>query len=309
MVNKRILIVEDSELTRGIVKETLTSAGYDVIEASDGMEGLKLAFEETPDIIILDVMMPKIDGYKTCRMLAAGTATREIPVIMLTSKSSSADVKEGLEAGAVDYIRKPFDHIELLARVESALKIKTFRDQISELKAKLREMTTTDELTKLKNANYFWDYLNLEINKFNRLLNPLSIILLDIDDFKTINEKHGPIEGNMVIKEMAEFLKANVRRYDLIARYGGTQFVIVLVNTDEKESLVIAQKLINKTKERTFNIKDDTVNISITCGVATLTEKMSEEMFNSISLFERVDKALSHAKQAGKGVALSMNTQ
>lgn len=302
---KRVLIIEDSELTRTMVKETLTSEGYEVMEASNGLGGLKLAFEEKPQLVILDIIMPQMDGIKTCRMLTAGSETKDIPVIMLTSKTSSSDVKEGLEAGAVDYIKKPFDKVELLARVESAIRIKEFKDQIASLRMKLKELVVTDDLTGLKNASFFWDYINREVNKVSRIDNPLSLVILDIDDFKWVNDTFGHMTGDMVIKEVAHILQSNLRRYDLLARYGGEEFVIVLVNTEEDKALTVAENLRKKVQEREFNDDGKKFRLSISCGVASITKNMPKNMIKAISLFERADRALYEAKEKGKGMTVA----
>lgn len=302
---KKVLIIEDSELTRTMVRETLTAEGYMILEASNGLGGLKLAFEEKPQLIILDIIMPQMDGIKTCRMLAAGSETRDIPVIMLTSKTSSSDVKEGLEVGAVDYIKKPFDKVELLARIESAIRIKEFKDQIASLRTKLKELITTDDLTGLKNASFFWDYINREVNKLLRIDNPLSLVIMDIDDFKWVNDTFGHLTGDMVIKEVAQILQSNIRRYDLLARYGGEEFVVVLIDTEEDEAISVAENLRRKVQERKFNEGGKKFQLSVSCGVASLTKHMPKEMFKAISLFERADKALYEAKEKGKGMSIA----
>ncbi len=276
-----------------------------VLEASNGLGGLKLAFEEKPQLIILDIIMPQMDGIKTCRMLTAGSETKDMPVIMLTSKTSSSDVKEGLEAGAVDYIKKPFDKVELLARVESAIRIKEFKDQISSLRTKLKELVTTDDLTGLKNASFFWDYINREVNKLLRIDNPLSLVILDIDDFKWVNDTFGHMTGDMVIKEVAQILQSNIRRYDLLARYGGEEFVAVLIDTEEDEAMSVAENLRRKVQEREFNEGGNKFHLSISCGVASITKNMPKYMIKAISLFERADKALYEAKEKGKGMTVA----
>ena len=304
---KKILLIDDLELSRGMIGNLLSQRGYEVIEAADGLEGLRKAKEEKPDLIILDVVMPRIDGIETCRMLTSGADTHEIPVIMLTSRTSSSDVKEGMEAGAVDYIKKPFDEVELLARVGSAIKIKDFKDQISILKSRVSEITTTDDLTGLKNSGFFWEYFNREVNKFNRIKKPLSLIILDVDDFKNINDTFGHLAGDRVLYTVGDVLRRNVRQYDLVARYGGEEFVIVLVDTNEKEAFEIAENVRHAVETHVFKEEKKLFHLSVSAGVATLGENTPEKMHRAIAMFEWADHALYRAKEAGKGRTVAAN--
>lgn len=303
---KKVLIVEDTALTREMVKDTLSTENFTVVEAKDGLEGIRIAYEENPNLIILDVVMPRMDGFALCKILSQGSETRDIPIIMLTSKTSPTDVKKGLEAGAVDYIKKPFDKVELLARVESALRVKSYKTQINYLKTKLKELSSTDELTNLKNAGYFWDYLNREVNKIPRLKKPLSLIIIDIDNFKKINDNLGHLAGDRVLKEIATTLTVNLRRYDLLARYGGEEFVVVLIDTDEDEALKVAEDLRKRVGETAFKENGKSFNVSASFGIASLIPEMPKNSMNTISLFERADKALNEAKEKGKGKCVVM---
>jgi two-component system cell cycle response regulator len=300
------MIVEDSELTREMVKDTLSTKGYEVVEAHDGLEGIRLAYERNPDLIILDVVMPRMDGISLCNILSQGSETRDIPIIMLTSRTSSMDVKKGLDAGAVDYIKKPFDEIELLARAKSALRVKSYKTQIDFLKSKLNELSTTDELTNLKNAGYFWDYLNREINKIPRLQKPLSLIIIDIDNFKQVNDSFGHLAGDRVLKEIATILTVNLRKYDLLARYGGEEFVVVLIDTDEDGAFKVAEDLRKKIGENTFKEDGKDFHLSASAGVASVVPDMPKNSISTISLFERADKALNEAKKNGMGMSVVM---
>jgi len=303
---KKVLIVEDTELTREMIKDTLSTKDYEVVEAKDGLEGIRLAYEVNPDLIVLDVVMPRMDGISLCEILSQGSETRDIPIIMLTSKTSSMDVKKGLDAGAVDYIKKPFDEIELLARVKSALRVKSYKTQIDFLKTKLNELSTTDELTDLKNAGYFWDYLNREINKIPRLQRPLSLIIIDIDNFKRVNDNFGHLVGDRVLKEIATILTVNLRKYDLLARYGGEEFVVVLIDTDEEGAFKVAEDLRRKIGENVFQENGRSFQLSASAGVASVVPDMPKNSINTISLFERADKALNEAKEKGMGMSVVM---
>ena len=303
---KKVLIVEDSKLTRDMVKDTLIDKDFAVVEATDGLEGIRIAYEEIPDLIILDVIMPRMDGISLCKILTQGSETRDIPIIMLTSRTSPTDVKDGLEAGAVDYIKKPFDSIELIARVQSALRFKSYKTKIDSLKAKLSELSTTDDLTNLKNAGFFWDYLNREVNKISRLAKPLSLIIMDINNFKEVNDNFGHLVGDRVIKKIATILTVNLRKYDLLARYGGEEFVVVLIDTDENDAFKVAEDLRKRVSENVFEEEGKKFHLTASFGIASLVPEMPKDLLNTISLFERADKALGEAKSKGSGMSVIM---
>ena len=298
---KKILVVEDTKLTREMVKDALTLRGYTIFEAKDGVEGLKLANEKRPDLIILDIVMPRMDGIEACRLIKSEVQTKGIPVIMLTSRTDSSDVKNALEAGAIDYLKKPLDEVELISRVESAFKVKAFTDHIAFFKSKLKDVITTDDLTGLRNASYFWEYLNSELKNFERLQNPLSIMVIDIDDFKRVNDMFGHIQGDSVLKEVADILLSRLKRSDLLCRYGGEEFVVTMVDTGENEAYTIAEDMRKSICDNVFKGKDFTFNLTISLGVATLTADASEESKNAIAIFEKADRALYEAKARGKG--------
>lgn len=301
---KTILIIDDSRLIREMLKDTLETAGYRLIEAENGREGIAQACRHRPDLIIIDVVMPQMDGIDTSRILTRTPETAGIPIIILTVRASTADIKAGLEAGAVDYITKPFNDMELLARVNSAVRIKEFTDQIKSLKLRFKEITSTDDLTGLKNAVYFWDYLDRMVKKSIKKGGPLSLVIVDLDNFKTVNDSFGHMFGDEVLKEAAQILKNTLGKRGLIARYGGEEFVVVLPNTDEDRAFVVAERMRRALGEREFSRDDKTFFISTSCGVATMILSPHDERNEPISLFERADRALYEAKARGRGMSM-----
>ncbi len=301
---KTILIIDDSRVIREMVKDVLQPAGYHPIEAQGAKEGIAVARRTRPDLIIIDIVMPGMDGIDACRILNKTSETTGIPVIILTVRASTADIKAGLEAGAVDYITKPFNADELLARVNSAVKIKEFKDQIRSLKLRFKEITSTDDLTGLKNAAYFWDYLSREVRKAGKKNAPLSLVIVDLDNFKTINDSFGHIFGDEVLKEAAHVLKGALGRKGLIARYGGEEFVAVLPGTDEDRAFAVAERMRRALGEREFSREDNTFFISTSCGVATTAHDQQGQTSEPVSLFERADRALYEAKTRGKGMTV-----
>jgi diguanylate cyclase (GGDEF)-like protein len=305
---KTILIIDDSRLIREMLRDILQPAGYRIIDAESGKEGIAIARRSRPDLVIIDIVMPGMDGIDACRILNKGSDTSGIPVIILTVRASTADIKAGLEAGAVDYITKPFNADELLARVNSAFKIKEFKDQITSLKLRFKEITSTDDLTGLRNAAYFWDYLGRKVKKAAKKEAPLSVVIVDLDNFKTINDSFGHIFGDEVLKEAAQILKTALGKKGLIARYGGEEFVAVLPNIGGDRAFAVAEKMRQSLAEREFSREGKTFSISTSCGVATMVHDPRGQTNEPISLFERADRALYEAKTAGKAMTMVART-
>jgi diguanylate cyclase (GGDEF)-like protein len=301
---KTILIIDDSRLIREMVKDTLEPAGYHVIEGGNGKEAIDRACRNHPDLIIIDIVMPQMDGIDATRILSRTPETAGIPIIILTARSSTTDIKAGLEAGAVDYITKPFDGMELLARVDSAVRIKEFADQIKSLKLRFKEIMSTDDLTGLRNAAYFWDYLARAIKTSGKKGRRLSLIIIDLDDFKTVNDSFGHLYGDEVLRESARILQGALGKKGLIARYGGEEFVVVLPNTNSDRALAVAERMRRALGGHEFSRDGKTFCISASCGVAWAAVGPDHGDNESISLFEEADRALYRAKTRGKSMTM-----
>ena len=306
--NSRILIVDDDPNSCFLVERMLHSEGYEnTLVANSGAEALEIANREHLDLILLDIMMPQMDGYEVCRRLKQNEHLWDIPVIVVTARRSSQALKQSFDVGAIDYIAKPVESIELIARTESALRTKKSYDELlsqnqnlERLNRDLERVNTTDELTGLKNVRYFWGYIETEVKKFRRFKYPLSLIMGDIDDFKQINDTYGHLVGDAVLKQSGEIFLKNLRDYDLVARYGGEEFAFVLVNTDINEGAVVAEKIREAIGRQEIRIGDVVIQYTISLGVATLEPKAPEEHLSSYLLVDRADKALYAAKRGGK---------
>jgi diguanylate cyclase (GGDEF)-like protein len=291
-----ILVVDDNETNIDILLELLGEK-YDIIVAIDGFGALEIAQEEKIDLILLDIMMPEIDGYEVCKRLKADPKTEDTPVIFLTAKSDEDSIERAYDVGGIDYITKPFRPKELLARVNRELKIQTL---IRELKAsyeKLQELAQTDPLTKLYNRRYFQDISKNILNLSKREQEPLSIVMVDIDKFKRINDTYGHQIGDEVIVSLANILQNSKRESDIVCRYGGEEFVILLPNTAVDGALDFAEKLREKVESNRLILKDLEVNFTVSLGVSAVRLDRESNIERALN---RADEALYESKNSGR---------
>lgn len=310
MINKnpeqsKVLVVDDIPLNRKLQKTYLESVGYQVIMAHDGVEALQRIGEDSPDLILLDIMMPKMNGFQVCRRLKNNDSTRFIPIILVTALNELEDKVKGIEAGADDFISKPFHKLELLARVKSLLRIKHLHDElelkIKELEvaqSKLLQLAITDGLTELYNYRYFKEQLSQEIIRAERHKTNLSIAMIDIDYFKHYNDTHGHPAGDLVLKKIATLLRSNIRKIDVAARYGGEEFALILAETDKQAAGFVANKIKNLIEQHQFQYEETQPNgkLTISMGVAVYPQDaMTQE-----ELIKIADQRLYRAKKAGR---------
>ena len=273
MAKAKILFVEDSKTQAEAIKDFLERNGYEVVLAENGKTAIDVAKSTPVDIILLDLVLPDINGNEVCRWLKLNQDTKEIPIIMLTIKGSVPDKVTGLEAGADDYIPKPFDEIELNARIYACLRTKALQDelkrknrQLMELLEKVEILASTDPLTELFNRRRFEIVLEQEFKRATRYNSPLACLMIDIDYFKKINDGHGHHTGDKVLQEIAEIIKTTVRETDVTARWGGEEFVVLLPQTEKDAALHSAsrvRKAISAHKFKSLTDKEITVSIGI----------------------------------------------
>ncbi|VXC57138.1 Diguanylate cyclase (GGDEF) domain-containing protein [Pseudomonas sp. 8Z] len=232
----KLLLVDDQSLNIRLLHE-LFRAECDVYMATSGEQALKMSRDLFPDLILLDVMMPDMDGHEVCRRLKAATETSHIPVIFVTGKGHEDDEVVGFELGAVDYIRKPFHSVVVRARVLNHLKLKLQSDV-------LREMAMLDGLTGIPNRRSFDQRFEIAHAHARREQNPLSLLMIDVDHFKKYNDFYGNLRGDQCLRDIAQALNASVRRpHDQASRFGGEEFAVLLPDTDEAGALNVAQQL------------------------------------------------------------------
>jgi len=303
----KILIIDDSIENRQLLLRTLGKAGYEVVEAGDGKEGLTRAGELFPDLILLDIVMPELDGYQVCEAMKQDQRTADIPVIFLSANTGTKDKIKGLELGGVDYIIKPFDRGEVLARVQTQLKIRKLTKELmqanlelhknnielEEANAAITRLMRTDPLTGLANRRYFLEVLENIMSLARRHRTPLSLIMADLDYFKTVNDTYGHVGGDQVLKDFGGLLKKHCRREDLAVRFGGEEFIVALPLTDLPGAMICAEKIRLGLEEMKWKQIKSTVTGSF--GVSQFHPEDTPESF-----IERADKALYQAKAAGR---------
>lgn len=325
-----ILIIDDSEEIGTLIRLFLKSAGYeDVVYAnSAGSAKTILGLEaendrdsdlEIPkiDLILLDIIMPDMNGIDLCRLIKSSDAHKDIPVVMTTAVDKTSLLEEAFEAGAIDYLNKPLNKIELAARARSLLKLKAETDKRKErelellelnkilqsVNEQLKRLSSLDGLTGISNRRSFDERLNEEWNRERRNVAPLSLILIDIDFFKLYNDNYGHLAGDECLARVANCLKETVHRPgDFVARYGGEEFVVILPETDEKGAMVIAENLRLAVEKMNLEHKMSKVSnhVTISLGVATI---LPSKLITQETLIDSADKALYTSKEKGRNRA------
>jgi diguanylate cyclase (GGDEF)-like protein len=258
------LVVDDVPVNVQLLTTYLTSVGYEVFTARDGEEALEKVAATQPDLILLDVMMPKLNGFEVCERIKSDPMTRIIPVIMVTALNEIEDKIKATESGADDFVSKPFNKLELLTRVKSLLRIKHLHDELrakvkelEQARERLRQLAITDGLTGLYNHRYLKEHLEQELLRAHRHQLRASVVMLDIDHFKKFNDTYGHPAGDAILRALARLLKDNMRKIDLAARYGGEEFCLVLVETNKTAAAIAAEKVRRLVEAFSFDISND----------------------------------------------------
>ncbi|MCG8608096.1 diguanylate cyclase [bacterium] len=306
-----VLVVDDVPVNIQLLSTYLSSEGYFVISAKNGLEALDQIKKNRPDLVLLDVMMPKMNGFEVCEIIKSDKETKFIPVIMVTALNELQDKIRGMNAGADDFICKPFNKLELLVRVRSLLRIKSLNDALSEkvielqrAKEELRQLAITDGLTSLYNYRYFQEQLLQELNRARRHNLQVSLVMIDIDHFKHYNDTHGHPAGDLILKQIASLLKSNIRNIDLASRYGGEEFALVLIETNKSSAGIVAEKIRKLVEDQSFEQEESQPNgtLTISTGVATFPEDGDD--FDQ--LVSNADQRLYRAKQAGRNLIFAV---
>ncbi len=311
-----ILVVDDTALNIILLDRLLTNQGYQVVRAEDGISALD-AIQRTPiDMVLLDINMPHMDGYEVCRRLKADENLKSIPVLFISALSDTMDKVKALSVGGVDYITKPFQADEVLARIETHMKIRNLQLALEEKNAVLeaeiakrqeaeQELTilaATDPLTKVFNRRHFFEFSTRELARSQRNNDSFSILMMDIDHFKNINDSYGHLIGDQVLIRFTQICQKNLRHYDVLARYGGEEFVALLPETDPAAALEIAERLRKAIEETEMLFDGQTVTLTISIGAASLD---SQPGLSLEIILDRADQALYRAKENGRNQVMA----
>ena len=301
---KNIFIVDDIEENLQVIGTILKENNLNISFARNGTQAIAGIEKKLPDLILLDITMPDIDGFEVCGKLKANPATEDIPIIFLTARTQTEEIVRGFRTGAVDYVTKPFNKEELLARVSTHLQLKEARDIISrqneELKIKNEELyrtSITDKLTQVYNRLYIMEALSKEFSRCKRHKEQLSCILFDIDHFKNCNDTYGHQTGDAVLIGTAQAARSQIRKEDHFGRYGGEEFLLVLPNTTAGEALEVAEKIRKKIEGHVVEYGNNKLNITISLGIADNSDPQTKD---EEELLHKADIALYHAKDSGR---------
>lgn len=299
----KILVVDDEQFNVILLTKRLSKLGYEVLQAKNGHDALKLLDEHLCDLILLDIMMPDMDGFEVAKKILGNSDQKEIPIIFLTAKTSIEDKLEGLTLGAVDYITKPFDFRELQVRIKIVLKKNEIKNKLLEESKELKEAACTDFLTGLLNRRHIDQVLKNLFNDRNQ--DTSSLLLMDLDYFKKINDTYGHDQGDIVLKGIAKILKNSIRNSDTVARYGGEEFIAILPSASKKAAFSIAERIRINIEQKIFNLNGQEVHITISIGSATLIRE--ENKYQMLEEWiQAADKALYKAKNNGRNLVVQV---
>lgn len=288
-----VLIVDDMT-TNLMVLSDLLDDDYTVKISKNGKKALEIANSDNEvDIILLDIMMPEMDGYEVCKELKSNLKTKKIPIIFVTAKDNEADEEYGLNLGAIDYITKPFNKAIVKLRLKNHLELKLKSDM-------LEELSMYDGLTDIPNRRFFDEIFETYYKETKREQESLALMMIDIDYFKPYNDNYGHGKGDDTLKKVAQTLQSNLKRpTDLVSRYGGEEFVVLLKNIDENDVKKIAKKLLQAIRDlkivHEYSAVKDVVTVSI--GIAY---KTPQSLIEKVDLLLSADERLYEVKRHGR---------
>ena len=294
---KKILVVDDSSTARMITSSVLRDYGFWVETAVDGEEGIKKAKTFNPDAMVVDLRMPKMDGFQVCEHIKKFGKGQYIPILLLTAREDIESVVRGLESGADDYITKPFNEMEFIARVKVLLRLKSLQDELYKANKKLERLSIIDGLTGIFNHRYFQEKFEELLEDARNKKEPLVIGLFDLDYFKMVNDTYGHIVGDKVLKTIAEIIRKNLKSSDVLARYGGEEFVVIFPNMKLNEAFIICNGILKEIESFKFDANGKSFNLTVSGGLA---EYNPESEIDKDKLLHKADMALYTSKREGR---------
>jgi two-component system cell cycle response regulator len=302
----RVLVAEDDAMFRRILRSWLESWGYTVSIAEDGEQAwLMLEREDAPQLLILDWIMPKISGLELCMRIRERSRAPYQYILLATAKDDTQDLVRGLEAGADDYLSKPFDKNELRARLRTGRRILTLQDEQLQARETLQFQATHDGLTGIWNRNAIFDLLHREFEVAARGRKKTGVIMLDLDHFKNVNDTHGHLAGDAVLREATRRIMASVRAYDLVGRFGGEEFLIVLPDCDKDQVWLCAERIRLGMEEQAFAVDGARIAVTASLGTAVVDPLMNTER----EALAAADTALYAAKNGGRNRVIFLDVK
>jgi two-component system, cell cycle response regulator len=290
----KVLIVDDDEAIRESMNEFVDMSGYQSLTAVSAEEALARMASEAVDVVITDIMLPGMDGLELTDRIKK---EYDIDVIVMTGYSGDYSYEEAISKGASDFVFKPVRFEELLLRLRRVLKERRLTQERVHMLDKLKRLSITDGLTKLYNSRYFYNQLKAEIDRTSRYQRPLSLLLLDIDQFKEYNDSFGHLEGDKVLLRLGQVIRSCLRKMDSAYRYGGEEFTVILPETEGDEAATVAERIRSSVSMEEFYPKDLKEKFTITISIG-VTEYIHDE---EVAIFvQRADKAMYLSKQSGR---------
>ncbi|MBM3269649.1 MAG: diguanylate cyclase [Candidatus Sericytochromatia bacterium] len=293
----RILVVDDDLENCQMLEAILRRDGYEIVVSTDGGKAFDMASELGPDLLLLDVKMPGLDGWEVSQQLYLSEATRDIPIIFVSGVVlDSEGIARALDRGANDFITKPFDATEVRARVRACLRNKRLRDELVEKTRLLAVRATLDDLTGIYNRRLLFERLRAELARSKRYQFPTTCLILDVDGLDAVNQRYGTMAGDRVLQEAAALLRDMTRAYDVLARYASDEFAIVLPQARADQALRVAERLRRRIETHSFAAADASPRVTASIGLATFPVD-GEDVED---LLQAAETALQEAKRSGK---------
>jgi len=299
--NFPILIAEDNPVSRKLIEKALIKAGHKVVSVENGRKALELLNQNFFPIVLTDWVMPEMNGIELCQAIRETDTPGYVYIVLLTAKDSKDDIVAGLKAGADDYLTKPFNHAELIARLNTGKRILELERSLKEANEEIRILSVTDPLTGCYNRGYLNEHLPQEINRARRYGHPLSLILSDIDHFKKVNDTYGHLVGDHILKEFVKCFMEMIRQnVDWVARYGGEEVLIILPETDVKHAILLAERLRNNLSQRVIEIQGKQISITASFGITGFDPTTPDEKISPEYMINDADKFMYQAKKEGR---------
>jgi two-component system, cell cycle response regulator len=293
-----VVIADDSQVVREVLRWHLEAHGFEILETADGDEAVHLVLLRQPSVVLLGIELDSIDGFEALARLKADDVVSDTPVLFITGHTETRDLVEGLRLGAHDYLRKPFVPAEVIARVRAAARTKALQDELRQRNAELDRISRTDPLTGLANRRHLDEQLLAQQRSAERHGHAVSVALIDVDRFKAINDTYGHASGDDVLHEVARRLRMSARTEDIVGRWGGEEFLIILPYCDPESSLSSAERFREAVAGRPVTTRDrDVIPVTVSVGCATGPDE---------HLVERADVALYAAKDRGRNCTVML---